>query len=187
MTDQFPRTARSSTPNDRHPDDAAYLVHSYEHRAYPIDGERPFTIGRDSRCDIMVSEVSVSRQHVELRPEGAQVVLHPVGSTPTYLNDVRVSSPHVLESGDTIAIGTMRFVFIRGTLPVAITLVPAQERMLGVNDYVSDRRPTLTFPIQPVTVNTKRSRPHLWRWVTLAVVILVLIYAAVQFFFRPHG
>jgi len=182
MTDQLTGTARSLSPNDD-----AYLIHNYEHRAYPLSGERSFTIGRDSRCDIMVSEVSVSRQHVELRPEGEQVVLHPMGSTPTYLNESRVSSPHALRSGDTISIGTMRFVFIRGTLPVAITLVPSQERMLGVNDYVSDRRPTLTFPIQPVTGPVDRPKPNIWRWVTLLVVLLVVVYAAIQFVLRSNG
>jgi len=183
MTDQLTGTAGFTTP------DEAYLIHSYEHRAYPLGGERSFTIGRDSRCDIMVSEVSVSRQHVELRPEGTQIVLHPMGSTPTYLNDARATAPSALQSGDTISIGTMRFVFIRGTLPVAITLVPSQERLLGVNDYVSDRRPTLTFPIQPVTGTARRpsEKTHVWRWVTLVVVLLVVVYAVVQFLFKPNG
>jgi len=183
MTEQHsirdPRTAATS-------DDPTYLIHSYEHRAYPLDDEHSFTIGRDSRCNIMVSEVAVSRQHAELRPEGGRHVLHATGSTPTYLNDARVTSPHTLRSGDTITIGTMRFVFIQGQLPVAITVAPPQERVLSVNEYVSDRRPTLTFPVQaPSSVPTRAPR-RVWPWV-LVIILVVALLAGLAGHFRTPG
>ena len=129
----------------------SYLIHIYEHRAYPLTGEHPFTIGRDAGCDIMVNEVSVSRHHAELRFEGGDYVVYSTGSTPTLLNDIPLTGPYSLREGDAFLVGTMKFVFTHERLPVAMAVAhPAPHPEVGVDD----RRPTLTFPLQG------RADPH---------------------------
>jgi pSer/pThr/pTyr-binding forkhead associated (FHA) protein len=158
----------------QHPTHAqpAYIIHAYEHRAYQLPDERPFRIGRDSAGDITINEVFVSRQHVEIRPEGEEYVVAPLGATPTLLNDVQIESPQVLHEGDTIVIGTMRFTFTRDRLPVAISIaepVPVEER---IRDTISDRRPTLTFPVQQAAPPDQTGMS--WGWILFVVLIVVI-------------
>ncbi|MDQ6736681.1 MAG: FHA domain-containing protein [Gemmatimonadota bacterium] len=123
-----------------------YLIHAYEHRAYPIPSDRPLSIGRETACDITVNEVAVSRHHAEVRQEGEAIVLQPVGSTTTVMNSLPVVGPEVLHEGSTFTVGSMKFVFTRERLPVAMKIVASP---LHRPSTVDDRRPTLTFPGQP--------------------------------------
>ena len=125
---------------------APYLIHAYEHRAYPIPSDRPLSIGRETACDITVNEVAVSRHHAEVRQEGEAIVLQPVGSTTTVMNALPVIGPQVLHEGSTFMVGSMKFVFTRERLPVAMKIVASPLHRLST---VDDRRPTLTFPGQP--------------------------------------
>ena len=123
-----------------------YLIHAYEHRAYPIPSDRPLSIGRETACDITVNEVAVSRHHAEIRQEGEAIVLQPVGSTTTVMNSLPVVGPEQLHEGSTFMVGSMKFIFTRERLPVAMKIVASPLHRLS---SVDDRRPTLTFPGQP--------------------------------------
>lgn len=71
-------------------------------------------LGRDSRCDIVLSNVTVSRRHAEIRthPEGFEV--RDVGSlNGTYRNGQPVDTA-VLRHGDELAIGVFRLVYLDG-------------------------------------------------------------------------
>jgi hypothetical protein len=155
--------------------DPAYLIHAYEHRAYPLLADESFWIGRSSQCDIMVSEVFVSRQHAEIRTEGSEFVIHPVGSTPTLVNDTAIHHPKILREGDVIHIGTMRFVYTRERLPVAMTIADPWIKTHRLYDEISDRRPTLTFPVQTVAeIRVGRPRTSLkWMWLVLAALAAI--------------
>lgn len=122
-----------------------YLIHAFEHRAYPVPSDRPLSIGRETACDITVNEVAVSRHHAEVRQEGESFVLHPVGSTTTVMNSLPVLEPQALHEGSTFLVGSMKFVFTRERLPVAMKIANRAPRP----STVDDRRPTLTFPGQP--------------------------------------
>lgn len=122
-----------------------YLIHAFEHRAYPIPGNRPLLIGRETACDITVNEVAVSRHHAEVRQDGESFLLHPVGSTTTVMNSLPVLEPQPLSEGSTFMVGSMKFVFTRERLPVAMKIATPMVRPTTVDD----RRPTLTFPGQP--------------------------------------
>jgi pSer/pThr/pTyr-binding forkhead associated (FHA) protein len=122
-----------------------YLIHAFEHKAYPIPADRPLSIGRETVCDITVNEVAVSRHHAEVRQEGESFVLHPVGSTTTVMNSLPVVAPQALHEGSTFMVGSMKFVFTRERLPVAMKIATPMLRPTSVDD----RRPTLTFPGQP--------------------------------------
>jgi pSer/pThr/pTyr-binding forkhead associated (FHA) protein len=82
-----------------------YLIHAFEHKAYPIPSDRPLSIGRETVNDITVNEVAVSRHHAEVRQEGESFVLHPVGSTTTVMNSMPVVAPQPLTEGSAFTIG----------------------------------------------------------------------------------
>jgi pSer/pThr/pTyr-binding forkhead associated (FHA) protein len=122
-----------------------YLIHAFEHKAYPIPADRPLSIGRETACDITVNEVAVSRHHAEVRQEGDSFVLYPVGSTTTVMNSLPVTAPQALSEGSVFMVGSMKFTFTRERLPVAMKIASPVQRLTSVDD----RRPTLTFPGQP--------------------------------------
>jgi pSer/pThr/pTyr-binding forkhead associated (FHA) protein len=133
----------------------------------------------------MISEVFVSRRHAEIRPEGSDFVIHPVGSTPTLVNDIAIYTPRVLREGDIINIGTMRFTFTRDRLPVAMQVADPWLRESRLYDEVNERRPTLTFPVQ--TVGDMRGPQSgvsatLWLWIALIIVALIVAYFVFDYY-----
>ncbi|HEV2643526.1 MAG TPA: FHA domain-containing protein [Candidatus Elarobacter sp.] len=152
-----------------------YLIHSFEHRAYPIPADRPISIGRDTACDITVNEVAVSRHHAEVRQEGDSFVLYPVGSTSTVMNAMPLAAPQPLHEGDTFLIGTMKFMFTRERLPVAMRIAGPPDRMSSVDD----RRPTLTFPAQPTAPEIVQ--PASSRGPLIVMIVAIVIVAAVAY------
>jgi len=157
---------------------STYLIHSYEHRAYPLSPSRPLTIGRDAACDIMVNEVFVSRHHAEVRAdENGRFTVYPTGSTPTILNDLPIDAPNPLHEGDTFTVGTMKFVFTQKRLPVAMAVAePVAEPGFRASG-VDDRRPTLTFPLQGTTKQNGKSTV----WIVMAIVLVVVMLVIYQF------
>lgn len=148
-----------------------YLIHAYEHKAYPIPPDRPLSIGRDTTCDVTVNEVAVSRHHAEVRREGDNFMLHPVGSTTTVMNSLPVTQPEELREGSTFTIGSMKFVFTRQRLPVAMKIATPAERL----STVDDRRPTLTFPSQPNAPPIQQPSSGIGMIPLVAIVILVAV------------
>ncbi len=75
--------------------------------------KRRITIGRSRDCDIRLNDPNASRQHAELRQDGAAYWLVDLGST----NGVEVNGTRTkrakLEPGDTITIGSTRLEFSR--------------------------------------------------------------------------
>lgn len=148
-----------------------YLIHAYEHKAYPISADRPLSIGRETACDITVNEVAVSRHHAEIRQEGDAFVLHPVGSTTTVMNAMPVLTPQPLHEGSTFMVGSMKFVFTRARLPVAMKIATPVARP----ETVDGKRPTLTFPGQPNAPEIQQASSGMK---LLPVILLVVIVIA---------
>jgi hypothetical protein len=68
-------------------------------------GEQVMTVGRAPECDIVLSDPTVSKRHLELQRRGTAVTLTDLGSTNgTKVNDHRVHEM-VLTDGDTIRLG----------------------------------------------------------------------------------
>lgn len=155
----------------------AYIIHAYEHRAYPLLPEESLFIGRGSRCDIVLREVFVSRNQVEIRPEGSGHVAHPTGSNPTLVNNIPISAPRLLKEGDVINIGTMRFIYTQERLPVAMQVADPYEKSHRLYDEVSDRRPTLSFPVQSLTQQHHgKTAPRKRYWI-LGLIVLIIVAA----------
>ena len=68
-------------------------------------GDHPVTVGRGSDCDLMLHDPTVSKHHLELRRQGADVVLIDLGSmNGSRVNDIGVHQ-HALADGDEIRLG----------------------------------------------------------------------------------
>lgn len=148
-----------------------YLIHAYEHKAYPIPSDRPLSIGRETSCDITVNEVAVSRHHAEVRQEGESFVLYPVGSTTTVMNGLPVLEPQPLQEQSTFMIGSMKFVFTKERLPVAMKIATPTLRPTSVDD----RRPTLTFPGQPNAPDIQQRSRGVGKMLPLILLAIVAI------------
>lgn len=152
-----------------------YLIHAYEHRAYPLHEQGTLSIGRDTACDITVNEVSVSRQHAGITREGDEFVLSSTGTTSTVLNGAPLTAPRALSEGDTFYVGTMKFTFTRDRLPVAMGVARPVSRLTSVDA----RRPTLTFPqvASPgIAAANKRGA-----WLALAIVAAIGVLGSLSY------
>ena len=79
------------------------------------------TLGRDEDCELMMSDIAVSRRHAQIALEGDEFVLRDLDSgNGTLLNGARTTS-EVLAAGDEITIGerTFRFVELAEAPPTA--------------------------------------------------------------------
>jgi Protein of unknown function (DUF3662)/FHA domain len=76
--------------------------------------KRKVVLGRSKECDIQIGDPNVSRQHAELRQEGATYWVVDLDST----NGLEVNGRRVarakLDAGDTFTIGSTEVVFHRG-------------------------------------------------------------------------
>jgi diguanylate cyclase (GGDEF)-like protein len=72
-------------------------------------------LGRAKSVDVSLLEVSaISRKHASLTYRIESVILEDLGSTNgTFVNDVRIEQPAVLQSGDRFSIGAVHFKFLQ--------------------------------------------------------------------------
>ncbi len=74
-------------------------------KAYALDGEL-MTIGRDPSNTIAINDPEISRQHVRMILQGGKIVIEDNGSTNgTAIDGKRISGPHVLKTGEMVALG----------------------------------------------------------------------------------
>jgi FHA domain-containing protein/uncharacterized protein DUF1707 len=72
-----------------------------------------FTIGRDPNCDLVIPDLTVSRQHAGLDRDMTGWLLTDFGSTNgTRLNGWRVREPVPVRSGDRVSFGDVTFVLL---------------------------------------------------------------------------
>ena len=77
-----------------------------------VVGPSGATLGRSRKCDIVVDDPNVSREHAEVRPRGGSWVLRDLGSTNgSSINGRRTDGAEVLKPGDEIELGTSTMTF----------------------------------------------------------------------------
>jgi uncharacterized membrane protein len=82
---------------------------------FPAGRELWFTIGRAGECDLVLTDITVSRLHARLDRDGAGWRLQDLGSTNgTRLNGWLVSSPVPVRAGDQVSFGAVSFVLASG-------------------------------------------------------------------------
>ena len=89
----------------------ARLIDTVNNRAYTLVASR-LMVGRESKNDIVVSDINASRTHAELScdPQGTWVITDLGSTNGTLVNGFEVAS-QPLQEGDRITIGTTNFVF----------------------------------------------------------------------------
>jgi hypothetical protein len=79
--------------------------------AFPVGSQIRFTIGRDPECDLVIPDITVSRQHAGLDRCLRGWLLTDFGSTNgTRLNGWRVREPMPVRPGDRVTFGDVTFV-----------------------------------------------------------------------------
>src|SRR5438067_956761 len=87
----------------------AQLLHEGRPLSVPVNGG---TIGRSRSCEIVLSDIGISRKHAELRPSGERWTIADLGSTNGLrVNGVTVTGSQPIESGDRIELGSTELVF----------------------------------------------------------------------------
>jgi pSer/pThr/pTyr-binding forkhead associated (FHA) protein len=78
-----------------------------------IIGIQGLVIGRDSGCDVLVTDPCVSRRHarIELNPDGRYWVTDLGSCNGTFVNDIRVRN-EILEDGSHLRVGDCIFRFL---------------------------------------------------------------------------
>jgi len=93
----------------------------------PLKGQRwqlsqTIVLGRESTCDVVVSDRQISRFHARLTPTPEGVILEDLGSkNGTHHNGNRLSAPVVLQDGDLLSVAlAQQFLFLTSdaTMPL---------------------------------------------------------------------
>lgn len=79
--------------------------------SFQLMGRRA-VLGREESSDIVIQDPEASRRHAQVGWQGGQFVLEDLGSTNgTYVNGIQITTPQVLNPGDSIGIGQTALVF----------------------------------------------------------------------------
>ena len=85
----------------------------------PLKGQRwqlsqAIVLGRESTCDVAISDRQISRYHARITPTSEGVIVEDLGSkNGTHLNGKPLPGPMVLQDGDIVSIATaQQFMFI---------------------------------------------------------------------------
>jgi len=89
--------------------DLHYLF--YLDRKMHLDPDRILRIGRDSSCEIVLDERTVSRVHAEIRREGDKIHILDLDSTNGIQVNYRSIKDHILQNEDRITIGPFILVY----------------------------------------------------------------------------
>ena len=85
------------------------------------------SLGRDPENNIVINNPQVSRRHARIRCRGDLTVIEDVGSTNgTFVNGIRLTTPHNLFDGDVISLGDAVTLTYRGAS--LATTEPLDER-----------------------------------------------------------
>ncbi len=77
-----------------------------------VIGSEGARLGRSRKCDIVLEDPNISREHAEIRPRGGSWVLTDLGSTNgSSVNGRRIDAPTVVKPGDELELGTLSMRF----------------------------------------------------------------------------
>ena len=105
------------------------------------------TLGRSSACDIVLSDPAVSKQHAEIILDNGRITVRDLGSrNGTFVNEVPVSDPVPVKSGDNVRMGHLalrvkdqehstisRLVPEKSAAPAMSTSIDEARTLMGVS------------------------------------------------------
>jgi len=169
-------------------------------KVFPLEGPE-ISIGREGTNTIAINDVEVSRKHARMELRGPAYLIQDLGSTNgTFVNGQRVTSPQVLNPGDSISLGegivlsyesafdpnaTMMSANISRPAPtevpvpapVAAAPVPVQAPPSSAAPVYSGQVPAGPVPVAPTPA--KRRFPV---WLIIVILALLVICACIAFF-----
>jgi predicted component of type VI protein secretion system len=145
-----------------------------------------FTIGRHADCDLVLSDLKVSRRHAAIRvlPDGRATLVDLGSSNGTYVNGQRVQSilltgSEYVQMGDTVIVPTVSVEVPGGDGATAVRARPEQPR----EDIPSDVYRRQTSPMLPAQPGgpppPPPAAPRVPWWIIVAAVVAVLVLAAI--------
>ena len=106
----------------------------------PLRGQRwvltasNLVIGRDSDCDIIITDNIVSRHHAVIAKRDSEWVVEDTSKNGTYVNEKTVDSTKTLNDGDFISIATaVQIVFVSSDATVPLDINYTQERRMSLD------------------------------------------------------
>jgi pSer/pThr/pTyr-binding forkhead associated (FHA) protein len=89
----------------------------------------PVVIGRDNKCDLVLSDAGVSRKHGRIGWQGGRYFIEDLGSLNGIYVNGRAVKIHWLTHGDSISVGPVTFNFTEHKVP-AVVSPPGRPRAL---------------------------------------------------------
>lgn len=122
-------------------------------RVVQVTGER-FVIGRWSKCDLVLRDDKVSRQHCSLKPlSDGRAFLQDLGATNgTWVDGRKVAGPVLLQGGERLQLGDVAMATSVAEPARGAPLVQAPEA------GTADRTATIVQPVPPATPPKDRGR-----------------------------
>ena len=150
------------------------------------------TIGRDINNEIVINDAEISRKHCRLVMTADGFVIEDLGSTNgTWVNERRISSQHLLRSGESIRLGDnitliYEMVGFDADATVASTSAPPPQpaRQAPAQQQYQQAPPAQQYAGQappPAAKSSKKSRTGLW--IALGALVLIGICLVVFLFY----
>ncbi|HET91743.1 MAG TPA: FHA domain-containing protein [Chloroflexi bacterium] len=149
-------------------------------------------LGREPINDIVISDPQISRQHARITRRGRSFVIEDMGSTNgTFVNGMRLTSPHTLAPGDIIGLGDAVTLTYYGpdiatTEPLGPKATVAMEQASyepppprPAPAFVPPPAPTYASPPPPpsYTPPAKEKKGRRWIWMGCGCLVLLVILA----------
>ena len=130
-------------------------------------------IGRERDCNIILSDVKISRHHAQLVNDGGKVTICDLNSkNGTYVNGVRIFQPKMLNSGDIVMLGGVSIPW-QSYLATAGTMNQIPVNQIPVNQPPSNAVPIQDSSTEMSSVKKEKEHKLLPLWISLAVVLFL--------------
>lgn len=139
------------------------LVSLVDGREYAIIS-KPFTIGRDPACDVVIASGDVSRTHAEIESGADGYYLIDTSTNGLAVNGARVDGTLTLARGDVIRVGPEEFRFYADKLPAAaaapVAAPAADVAPAAPAVVVAAPRPEAAAPVAAPTAAPRPALAH---------------------------
>lgn len=159
---------------------SAYLRDVRRDRLYQL-GVRD-TIGRDLACTVSLTELDVSRHHVELVRDERGHVAAPVGPAVVSLNGERLIEPALLLEGDELRVGNtvLRFTTVRPPGSILVKRDPGGRRQ---EQRSVSAQTTFMGRIEVREHNTRATRRRATRLAAIGLTIVAVVLTIMAMYY----